>query len=313
MIKWADADLDAGLDIKQYTAMITAAFDALDRSDFFKKLPRSQPGGAIKRLFSSSDTPSDVIGMKTNCLTRQNATPVALVEALAQILSGAGFDENNVIIWERTSWELGSAGYKLNASFSGRRCIGTDANGIGYSDDFYSSGQVSSLVSRFLTDMVNHNINVPVLKDHWLAGLSAGLKNMYGSIHNPNKYHDNNCSPFCAHINNLEPVRGTHRCTVMDAVNVQYNGGPGYAGQYMSAYGGLIISEDPVACDRIGLEVVNHLRKQNGLPVLARAGRPVRYLDDARDLGLGESELDKIDLRVVMIDSLGEAKEGELF
>ncbi|UCD63641.1 MAG: DUF362 domain-containing protein [Candidatus Zixiibacteriota bacterium] len=313
VVKWAEPGVEDGLTSEQYSAMLAAGFEAFGKPDFLAKmLRRNRPDSIEKGLFSTPDSRADVVGIKTNCLTRRNATPIALAKALARALTGSGFDENNIIIWDRTCWELAQADYKINVSFSGTRCFGTDANGVGYSEEFYGSGPVNSLVSRILTEIVSHSINLPVLKDHWLAGVSAGMKNMYGAIHNPNKYHDNNCTPFCGHINHLEPVRDRHRLTIMDAVNVQYNGGPGYKGQYLSFYGGLIISEDPVACDRIGVEVVEHLRRRNRMPPLQAAGRPAKHIDAAAELGLGESNLEKIDLRVVDVDGTGSVSEGEL-
>ncbi|MCP4570435.1 MAG: DUF362 domain-containing protein, partial [FCB group bacterium] len=166
--------------------------------------------GFLKRLI-----PKGTIGLKANCLAAWNPTLIPIVKALADILIGAvGIDDNNIVLWERTSRELKRAGHELNASAFGRRCLGTDANGVGYDDDFQSSGNVNSLVTRILTRMVDHSINLPILKDHSIAGLSAGLKNMYGAIHNPNKYHASNCSPSAAHINNLNTIRDKHRLTI---------------------------------------------------------------------------------------------------
>ena len=258
--------------------------------------------------------PSGVVGMKTNCLVgRLNSTPVALADAVALILTGAGFDENDLVVWERTSRELADAGYTLNASSLSRRCLGTDARGVGYSNGFYSFGDVNSMVTRILTEMVDYNINLPVLKDHSIAGLSAGIKNMYGAIHNPNKYHDNNCDPFCAHVCNLKPVRLKNRLTVLDAVKIQYNGGPGFVGDYLSYYNGVVLSDDPVAADRVGLEILEHLRKVNKLPSLEEVGRPVKYLRTAEELGLGQADLKRIDLQVIHVDGDGRQSVGELF
>ena len=106
--------------------------------------------------------PSGVIGIKTNCLARRiNSTPVALADSLCGMLLSAGYDENDIIVWERTSRELAEAGYTLSAASSGIRCLGTDANGYGYSNRFYSYGKVDSLVSRILTSGVDANINLP--------------------------------------------------------------------------------------------------------------------------------------------------------
>lgn len=258
--------------------------------------------------------PDGVVGMKTNCIARKlNSTPVALADALTQLLIDSGIDENNVIVWERTSRELESAGYTLNASSFGRRCFGTDVDQAGYGRTFYSSGEVNSLVSRILTDMLTYNINLPVLKDHSIAGLSGGLKNMYGVINNPNKYHDNNCDPYAAHVSNLEPVRTKNKLTIIDAVQVQYNGGPGYVSRYLDYFNGLIISDDPVAADSIGLEVVEELRKRHSVPPLAVAGRPARYLATAEQLGLGVADRSRIDLRVLAVRPDGHVSTGSLF
>ncbi len=301
VVKYSGKTEDKRLSEELYLKMLSASLEALSDSD--------KPETALKRYI-----PNGVVGMKTNCLTGKfNSTPKALTEALSALLQKAGIKENNIIIWERTNRELKNAGYVLNASFSSHRCLGTDTNGVEYSRDFYSHGQVNSLVSNIMTKMVDYNINLPVLKDHSIAGLSAGLKNMYGAIHNPNKYHDNNCDPFCAQINMLKPIYDKNKLTIIDAMKVQYHGGPGYVGNYMADYNGLLISDDPVAVDRIGLEIVEHLRQKNKMSTLEKSNRPVRYLKTAQSIGLGIADMDKIDLTVLDINSSGVISKGELF
>jgi uncharacterized protein (DUF362 family) len=257
--------------------------------------------------------PRGTVGLKTNCLARKfNSTPLNLVSALSEILEKSGIEGNNIIIWERSSRELEAAGYKLNAASYGRRCLGSDSNGVGYSSAFYSSGDVNSLVSNILVKYVDHNINLPVLKDHSLAGLSAGLKNFYGAINNPNKWHADNCDPFAAHIANLEPIRTKNRLTIIDAVKVQYHGGPGYDSRYIAGYNGLLISDDPVAVDAVGLKIIEHLRQKNGLPSLKSAGRPVKYLASAEKLGLGVADINQIELKILYIDRQGAKSPGTL-
>jgi uncharacterized protein (DUF362 family) len=275
------------------------------------------------RILSGNDTvsmalrqyvPRGKVGMKPNCVARKlNSTSVALTDALSSLFVEAGFKENNLVVWERSNRELSGAGYQLNATSSGRACLGSDATIVGYSDQFYSFGEVNSLVTRILTEIVDFNINLPILKDHSLAGLSGGLKNMYGAISNPNKYHGNNCNPYCAQVSNLEPLRTKNRLTIMDAVRVQYDGGPGYAPDFFSFFGSIIVSGDPVAADRVGLEILEHLRKTNGLPTLGREDRPVKYLGTAESIGLGVADLKKIDLQVVRVDRNGRETIGDLF
>ncbi len=300
VVRYPAAGSDSGLSRQQYTLLLRAGVSALSGEEDLKAATRAY-------------VPSGVIGIKANCLVRKlNSTPGALTDALAQLLTDAGIDENDIVVWDRTSRELQGAGYSLNASSFGRRCLGTDAAGVGYGSSFYSSGPVNSLVSRVLTDLVSWNINLPVLKDHSIAGLSAGLKNMYGAVHNPNKYHDNNCDPFCAHVNNLEPIRTKNRLTILDAVKVQYHGGPGYVSGYIAPYQGIILSNDPVAADRVGLEILDHRRRINGLKSLEETGRPVRYLASAEKLGLGTAAMSKINLTVLQVDAAGAVSSGEL-
>jgi len=300
VVRFTSGELRAGLSSDWYRLMLEAGLSTLTGIGDSKKA-------------ASQMIPDGVVGMKTNCLARKvNSTPVALADAMTEILVEAGRQRSDVIVWERTNRELSGAGYELNASGRGRRCLGTDSSGVGYSSEFYSLGKVDSLVTRILTEMVDHSINLPVLKDHSLAGMSAGMKNMYGAVHNPNKYHDNNCSPYCAEINSLPPIRGKHRLTVIDAVQVQYNGGPGITGRYVDYYGGIILSTDPVACDAVGLKILEHLRSRNGLPTLADVSRPVKYLAAAQEIGLGVADLSKISLTVLKVDVAGKASEGAL-
>lgn len=300
VVRATDTEPRSGLSVERYRRMLETGLTALTGDGEARE--------AVSRL-----TPRGVVGLKTNCLVRKiNSTPVALADAVTEILVDGGIERSNVVVWERSNRELQGAGYELNVSLNARRCLGTDSNGLGYSDDFYTSGEVNSLVTRILTDVVDHSINLPVLKDHSLAGMSAGMKNMYGAIHNPNKYHDNNCSPYCAHVNNLAPIRDKHRLTVIDAVQVQYNGGPGFLGNYVDHYGGVILSTDPVACDRVALEILENLRSRHGLPPLAEVSRPVKYLSAAKQIGLGEADMDRISLEVLSVSASGNVSKGAL-
>lgn len=276
----------------------------------------------LARLFDNDDItvplhkmfPSGAVGLKTNCVAHKfNSTPVALSHAIGDLLEAAGTAANDVLVWDRTSRELKQAGYELNASSFGRRCLGTEACPGQYGRQFFSSGEVSSLVSNIVTDTVAHLIDVPVLKDHSLAGVSGALKNMYGAINNPNKYHDSNCDPFAAHICNLEPIRSRLRLTVMDAMRVQYHNGPGYDAEFVHPYGGLVISRDLVAADAVGLQILEHLRHEHGLPDLLTAGRPAKHIASAAALGLGIADPEQIDLKVLVENGDGDFGSGELF
>jgi len=303
VIKLTDADAaSGGLTKDQYRLMLESGLTALAGDDDYKSL--------LNTLI-----PSGVVGIKTNCLVRKfNSSPVNLTLALSELLIESGnIKENDIVIWERTSDELKRAGYTLNISNRGIRCFGTDTQSVGYSEGFYSYGEVNSLVTKILTELVDHSINLPVLKDHSIAGMSAGMKNMYGAINNPNKFHSTNCSPYCAHINNLTPIRDKHRLTILDAVKVQYNGGPGWVSEYVDYYNGILMSADPVAVDHVGLKILEHIRKKNGQRTLKEVHREVKYLYEADQIGLGENSVSKIDVEVINLDKSDKTTQGVLY
>jgi len=54
----------------------------------------------------------------------------------------------------------------------------------------------ASRLARVLTERVDVVLNLPVLKQHMLSGMSGALKNQFGCIHNPNKMHLDKCDPY---------------------------------------------------------------------------------------------------------------------
>ena len=261
----------------------------------------------IQRLTETSDTesawkkivkPGETIGIKPNCLGgKALSSSPQIAQIMVKGLISAGIIESDIIIWERTNRELENAGYELNYSKSnGLRCFGTDSRGVGYSQDFYQSGKVASLISIIFESLIDKNINFPLLKDHSIAGISAGLKNFYGLVHNPNKYHPDHGNPFAADISNLPIVRQKNILTVCDLTRVQYHGGPGYRASYLVHPGGIMMSFDPIALDTCGYKIIDDLRVQNKMQTLKEAGRVPLWLKTAAQLGLGNSDLEQIDL-----------------
>jgi len=130
-------------------------------------------------------------------------------------------------------------------------------------------------------------VSFGVVKDHDLAGVSAGLKNLYGLIHNPNKYHDHNCDPYVADVLNHPYVRGKLRLVVLDGVVAQCHGGPAWRPDATWPLGVVAASTDPVAADAWAWRVIDAERARRGLASLEDAKRPPRFLATAARYGLG--------------------------
>lgn len=245
---------------------------------------------ALARLFR----PSDVVGIKVNCLAgkRLSSRPEVAM-ALAAGLRRAGLPAGNVVIWERSSRELMRAGYHPSTSQKGVRVLGTDGD---YEEQPIDAGSVGGCLSRIVTRTCTAQINLPVLKDHDLAGISLGMKNYFGAIHNPNKYHDNQCAPYVADLSAYPVLRQQTRLVVCDALLAQCQGGPAHVPEFTWPFEGILASTDPVALDAVGYRLLEEQRRKRGLPTLIEAGRPPRWLARAEALGLGTADPSRIEV-----------------
>jgi uncharacterized protein (DUF362 family) len=239
---------------------------------------RDHPAEPWKQLVR----PGETVGIKVNALGgRGLSSSVPLVEAICERLQEAGIRARDIVIWDRDTDELERVGFHICTSDNRAQCFGTDR--VGYEDDLQTYGTVGSRFSKLLTQRCDVLINVPVLKDHDGAGVTIALKNMYGVIHNPNKYHPNGCDPYIADLNMLPEIRTKMRLTICDATTASYEGGPGYKPQYSWKNNALIVSRDPVALDYTGWQIIERKRAEKKLKTLEADGRSPHYIATAAD------------------------------
>ncbi len=224
--------------------------------------------------------PGEVVGLKVNCLAGKGiSTNRLLVEGICERLQQAGI--RNIVIWDRLNADLESVSFRIVERNSVIRCFGNDS--AGYEQELSVYGNVGSLVSTTLTRVCDAVINLPVLKDHGITGVTGALKNMFGAIHNPNKYHLNVGDPYVADVNMLPPIRQKVRLTICDAITAQYEGGPSFMPQWTWPYNGLIVGTDPVALDYTGWQIIEQKRAEKGLEPLRRLKREPTYIATAAD------------------------------
>lgn len=226
--------------------------------------------------------PGEKVGIKVNALGgRGLSSNLQLVEAICQRLQEAGIRAGDIVIWDRDTGELEHSGFPVSTAAGRVQCFGTDR--VGYEDELVTYGSVGSRLSKILTERCDALINVPVLKDHDGAGVTIALKNMYGVIHNPNKYHPNGCNPYVADLNMLPAIRTKMRLTICDATTACFEGGPGFKPQYSWKENALIVSQDPVALDHSGWRIIESKRAEMKLKTLEADGRAPRYIATAAD------------------------------
>jgi uncharacterized protein (DUF362 family) len=226
--------------------------------------------------------PGERVGLKVNTLGgRGISSNLQLVEAICERLQEAGIKADDIVVWDRVSEEMEHAGFHLSEGGNRVQCFGTDR--VDYEQDLAAYGSVGSRLSKILTQHTNVLINVPVLKDHDGAGVTIALKNMYGVIHNPNKYHPNGCNPYIADLNMLPEIGARLRLHICDATTAIYDGGPAYKPETSWKANTLIVSQDPVALDWTGWRTIERKRAEKGLKTLEAEGRAPNYIATAAD------------------------------
>jgi uncharacterized protein (DUF362 family) len=251
------------------------------------------PAEAISLLFKKNDK----VGIKINTIAgRKLSSRPDIPLTLANLLEKGGISKRNIIIWDRTNRELKDAGYSLSLNGNDLKVFGTDTDGVGYDTELVSHLNIGSLFSSIQSNTVTASISLAILKDHGMAGVTAGMKNYFGAIHNPNKYHDFNCNPFIAELFDTSYVKKKHRLTILDGLLIQYHRGPSFHSHWVKKYEALIFSLDPVAADFVGWQLIEKFRSEKGLPSLKEEMREPGYLKTAEKMGLGNAGLDNIQI-----------------
>jgi uncharacterized protein (DUF362 family) len=277
---------DGQLDEKRVQALLDRAIATYTGHD--------KPVDAWKRIVPVGK----VIGIKVNGLGGKGiSTHLALVLAVCERLQQAGVKPGEIIVWDRDARHLLSCGLTINTDPNRIRVYGNDV--AGYEDQPVAFGSATNVkLAKILTRDCAMVLNLPILKDHELAGVTFSMKNMYGVVERPNQLHATGCNPSVADLNCIPTVREKVRFTIGDAMTSVYNGGPGFHPQHLWQPNALIVGEDRVAVDHTAWQMIERKRAEVGMPTLEGAGRPPRYITTAADAthNLGTNDPQRIHL-----------------
>jgi uncharacterized protein (DUF362 family) len=239
---------------------------------------REKPVEAWKRIVPVGK----VIGLKVNGLGGKGiSTHATLILAVCERLQQAGVKPGEIIVWDRSARDLEACGLTVNTDPSHIRCYGNDV--AGYEDEPVAFGTAKVKLAKILSRQCDMVINLPILKDHELAGVTFSMKNMYGVVQRPNELHANGCNPSVADLNCIPTVREKVRFTIGDAMTSVYQGGPGFHPEHLWQPNALIVGEDRVAVDHTAWQIIERKRAEVGVPTLEAANRPPRYIATAAD------------------------------
>lgn len=246
---------------------------------------------AWRALFREDDR----VAIKVNTLGGPNiATSPQVAMAVALELQNAGVPSEQILIWDRSTRELQKAGYPIREGDVGPFCFGTDR--LGYEAFPRIHGSIGSCFSPILTRWATALVDIPVLKDHDLSGVSLSIKNLFGVIHNPNKYHDSGCTPYLVDLLGSPDVQNKLRLSICDGHRAQCQGGPAFVQKWVWPFRGLLVGADPVALDWVGTQILEDRRAKLGLSSLKEAGRSPTHIEAAYSRGLGEGNAKTIQL-----------------
>jgi hypothetical protein len=279
--------------------------------------------------------PGDIVGIKVNPQAHQAASVREIVLPIVEGLNAAGVKTDDVVLYDRyrrslmwleaASWLPKGAGQFWAAeSYADVQTAisGYDPGHFVELPFVWSGLSPDDPVARrshaalFITKHVNKVINLPALKDHEAAGVTLALKNMsHGLANNVNRSHADperlRFVDFIPAIVNMPIIRERVVLHILDGIRGVYEGGPTVAStDCVWENRTLHLATDPVAMDRIGWAIIDMTRKRFKLKPVAEAGagplqvsprRQPEYVLRAGELGLGVSDIGKMDQRLVKV------------
>ena len=264
--------------------------------------------------------PEDRVGLKINTLGRPFLyTHHELIQAIVEELIDFGLKENNIIVWDRFERHMLGADFNLNSSERGVRFYGTEIESNGQKrldpDVVFQSdldnperrdpdSGIDSPFSSIFTRDCDKIINIPILKDHGLAGVTLCLKNLaYGVCENNARFHGpEHIGPFISELCTHPLLKKKVVLHIVDGLEGCYNRGPVPRTKTdLFTPKTLWFGTDPVALDTLGRSTIEAERSRRRLPSLEQVGGPVDHIELAAEKGLGTCELHKIELKKIQL------------
>jgi hypothetical protein len=300
---------------------------------------------------SSYEVVLEIIDALTTAGVRKN--DILVFERYRNELLETGYDK---YLPDGVHWEASSAGYddaqtEIDGQLPKRH---KEDHVAGYDPDVFrelaycwpapthdpkDDRRFRSHLSLIVTSKVDKFICIPVLKDHRSSGVTLALKNLsHGLNNNVSRSHIiwhgrkdtdkggtlNQCGTFIPALAALQPIRQKGVLQILDGLVGTWEGGPKTSNKTFATwpYKSLLFATDPVALDRVGWEIIDKKRAEEGWPGVAEMGldartgvgkvdgqpypeelhiRQPQHVALAETLGLGVFDLKRIDHRRIKL------------
>jgi uncharacterized protein (DUF362 family) len=273
----------------------------------------------------------DVVGVKVNCSGAPNimSTPEVVGDIVRNLIA-IGVPPGNIYIYERFLNQLESVHYErfVPAGVNIHAVEGQRGSILGYDPDtylevsFFGEEDTRSSLVRLVSEKLTKIINVPNMKEHRAAGVTGCLKNIaYGNFSNMDRSHrfeKTHTRTFIGTLAAIEPVRSKTVLHVMDGLRGVWHAGPFSRERRFRFYPKqMMFGTDPVAMDRLLIDVIDGKRKAEGAPSIwdnseerVRLGtdedpqfnrfiREPGHVEYAHGRGLGVYDINQIDLKTI--------------
>lgn len=242
--------------------------------------------------------PSDIVGIKVNCGGYPHC--VSAYEIVADVvrqLTGIGVPVSHIYVYERFQNQMDEVNYAPHLPAGVQIVAAERANrnvdNSGYDPatyleaDFFGEEDTRSNMMRLVSRMLTKIINIPNVKDHGATGVTGCLKNIaYGSFSNVARTHQRGKSHTFSLVGALaamEPLRSRTVLQIMDGLRGVWHGGPfARTTRYVFYPRQILFATDPVAIDRLLLDIVDNERRAHGaISIWDRSPGSLR-MDDTR-------------------------------
>jgi len=232
--------------------------------------------GAWRRLFE----PGDVVGIKVNAggVPHVFSSPAIVAETCRQLMA-VGIPATQIVVFERFQNQLDGIDYGPHlpqgvtvfaAEANNRRTENRAYDPATYVEvDFFGEDDTRSNMMRLVTQKLTKIVNIPNMKDHGATGVTGCLKNVaYGCFSNVARSHSRGQTHTRTSVGTfaaVEPLRSRTVLQIMDGLRAVWHGGPfAKTERYVFDPRRMLFGTDPVAIDRLLLDVIDEKRKSEG-------------------------------------------------
>ena len=276
------------------------------------------------------------VALKVNTRAGEGlSTPLNLVRAIIQSLESRGYERNSILIIDYSSFNLKNAGFyeeEKEGTFYFEECPVLALSSLKYFEpDWYYDSPIPPLLKDQPFNNTDFSISgfkdyldykdtakfrksflpIPLLfeVDFWInlaVGLDDPILGVDGALANASLWNVSNHVRFLANQSTAAvavaeilgiPELNKHlKLHLVSLEEFQFIGGPFYNSLYSRDQPKLWMSSDPVALDRLLVNLINQERRENGFDELSSPNLQLSY---ASKIGLGEDSTDAIVIKNV--------------